>query len=65
MKPHKQTTSAVSSIAGKYLAMTNRQMFNAAFDGVTEPGVFSQTFFRNIRKALASALAQDQTKGQK
>jgi hypothetical protein len=59
-KPNKQTSSAVSSIAAKYVRMKNLDLDILAFDWRTK-----SKLWRDFRKVCASALAQDQTKGQK
>jgi hypothetical protein len=65
MTKPKQTSSAVSSIAGRYARMTNRQMFVAAASWHPFESAESKQFFRDIRKLAASCLAQDESKGQK
>lgn len=66
MTKPKQTSSAVSSIAAKYVRMKNADMWARAAHWTN--GIKSQreaiAFFRDIRKLAASALAQDQVKGQ-
>lgn len=65
-KPHKQTTSAVSSIAGKYVRMSGIKMAELAAEAADELefGGRAPEFFRDIRKLAASCLAQDEKKGQ-
>jgi hypothetical protein len=62
MTKPKQTSSAVSSIAAKYVRMKNFDMEEIVYYGTSAQ---VKAFFRDFRKVCASALAQDQTKGQK
>jgi hypothetical protein len=53
----KQSSPELSSIAAKYVRMTNAKMFEivAPDDAIR--------FFRDVRKLAASVLSQDETKG--
>lgn len=59
--PRKQTTPAVSSIAGKYVRMTNADFFSHFWGRTDAPAL---RLFRDIRKLAASVLSQDESKGQ-
>jgi hypothetical protein len=69
MTKPKQTSSAVSSIAGRYARKTNAQFFSLVRLFALQHGAGNdddaKAFFRDFRKVCASALVQDQTKGQK
>lgn len=64
MKPHKQTSPAISSIAGRYARMKRATFSDLCIEATLDEEVEKQ-FWRDIKKVCASALAQDQTKGQK
>lgn len=61
----KQSGSAASTIAGKYVKMTNAEFYELADDACHFHPTRGKRFFRDIRKLAASVLAQDETKGQK
>lgn len=70
-KPRKQTSSTISSLAGKYARMTNAEFVNLIGGLVLYPGggwdaweKHRNGVFRDIRKMAASLLSQDETKGQ-
>lgn len=72
-KPNKQSSPELSTLAGKYVRMSNdalwvqvcRQVAAAMLGG--RSGVLAKQsvgIFNDFRKLAASVLAQDQTKGQ-
>jgi hypothetical protein len=66
MKPHKQTSPAISSIAAKYVRIRKAKFYDLAYGIVAKThDDAAEQFLRDIRKLAASALSQDQTKGQK
>lgn len=57
----KQSSPALSTLAAKYVRMTDAGFYKHFV--TLEPGP-SKRLFRDIRKLAASVLSQDQTKGQ-
>jgi hypothetical protein len=63
-KPNKQTTSAVSSIAGRYARMKNVEFDAIVWPLAPKSSTLSRhALYRDIRKLAASCLAQDEVKG--